>query len=236
MIMVFVMRKLDHGMPTLGEKLRALRRGRSVTLDAIERATHIQRRYLEALEHGRYDALPEPLYARNFIRAYARVLEADEAYFLELYEEECGRCDLLDPMRFPRQRLRQGSLFNVPRVVTGFLFGAIACAVIGYFSWQVRELIRPPEIVLYTPFDGTATADALLSVQGTVMKGEVSLTINGEPVVVNADNSFSLTVDLARGLNVITVAAQRRYSRTAVVYRRVIFEPAELSAVNFSHK
>ena len=97
--MVFVMRKLDRVPQTLGEKLRALRRGQAVSLIMLEETTHIQRRYLEALERGRYDELPEPLYTRNFIKAYARVLGADETYFLELYEQESGRMDLLAPHR-----------------------------------------------------------------------------------------------------------------------------------------
>lgn len=231
--MGFVMRKLDCVPKTLGEKLRALRRGQSVTLDIVERDTHIQRRYLEALERGRYEELPEPMYTRNFIRAYARVLEADEQYFIELYEEECGRCDLLTPMRLPRQRVRKVSLFNLPRVVTASMVVLAMLAVLGYFGWQVTELTRAPEVVLYAPEDGMATANALLPVQGSVMKGEVTLTINDEPVVLNADNTFALTVDLERGLNVIKVEAKRRYSRSAVMYRRVVFEPAvELSAAN----
>lgn len=231
--MVFVMRKLDRVPQTLGEKLRALRRGQSVTLDVIERDTHIQRRYLEALERGRYDQLPEPMYTRNFIRAYARALKADEQYFIELYEEECGRCDLLDPMRLPRQRVRKGSMFNLPRVVAAGMVALVMAAVVGYFGWQVTELTRPPEVVLYAPEDGMATETALLPVQGEVMKGEVTLTINNEPVVLNADNTFALTVDLERGLNIIIIEAKRRYSRPAIIYRRVVFEPkSELSAVN----
>ncbi len=231
--MVFVMRKLDRVPQTLGEKLRALRRGQSVMLDVMERETHIQRRYLEALERGRYEDLPEPMYTRNFIRAYARALHADEQYFIELYEEECGRCDLLDPLRLPRQRVKRGSFFNLPNIVTAGLLGLVAIVICGYFGWQFRELVRPPEVVLFTPNDGTATHSALLSVEGEVKKGEVTLVINGESVVVNADNTFAEIIDLERGLNVITIEAKRRYSRPAVLYRRVVFEPeSEISSVS----
>lgn len=231
--MGFVMRKLDRVPQTLGEKLRALRRGQSVTLDIVERDTHIQRRYLEALEHGRYEELPEPMYTRNFIRAYARMLDADEQYFTELYEEECGRCDLLTPMRLPRQRVRKGSMFNVPRVLAASVLVLVVFVVVGYFGWQVSELTAAPEVVLVAPDDGMATTNAFLPVQGSVMRGEVTLTINDEPVVLNADNTFSRTVDLEHGLNVIKIEAKRRYSRTATVYRRVVFEPVtELSAAN----
>ncbi len=231
--MVFVMRKLDRVPQTLGEKLRALRRGQAVTLGDIERETHVQHRYLEALERGRYDELPEPMYARNFIRAYARALNADEHYFIELYEEECGRCDLLDPLRLPRQRVKRGSLFNLPRVVTASGLGLFAVVVMGYFGWQFRELIRAPEVELYAPEDGMATDTALLPVHGKITKGEATLMIDGEEVIVNADNTFTATIDLERGLNVITVEAKKRYSRSALIFRRVVFEP-KISSVTFA--
>ncbi|MBI1908316.1 helix-turn-helix domain-containing protein [Candidatus Uhrbacteria bacterium] len=231
--MVFVMRKLDRVPQTLGEKLRALRRGQAVTLGDIERETHVQRRYLEALERGRYEELPEPLYTRNFIRAYARALHADEKYFIELYEEECGRCDLLDPSRMPRQRVRKASLFNLPGAVAAGLLGLFALVVLAYFGWQFTGLVRAPEVVLYAPEDGMATDSALLAVRGEVVKGEATLAINGEAVIVNADNTFETTIDLERGLNVITVEAKRRYSRSAVIYRRVVFEP-KISSVSIA--
>lgn len=231
--MVFVMRKLDRVPATLGAKLRALRRGQAVSLGDIERETHVQRAYLDALEHGDYAALPEPIYTRNFIRAYARALNADEKYFLELYDEECGRSDLLDPSRLPRQRVKRGSFFNLPRAMTAGFMGLFAAVVIGYFGWQWHVMLQAPVVVLDAPGDGLATTSALLPVTGTITSGEATLTINGEPVVVNADHSFAATVDLQRGLNIITLEAKRRYSHSALIYRRIVFEPKP-STVTFA--
>ncbi len=231
--MVFVMRKLDRVPATLGAKLRALRRGQAVSLGDIERETHVQRAYLDALEHGDYAALPEPIYTRNFIRAYARALNADEKYFLELYDEECGCSDLLDPSRLPRQRVKRGSFFNLPRAVTAGFMGLFATLVIGYFGWQWHVMLQAPVVVLDAPGDGLATNSALLPVTGKITSGEATLTINGEPVVVNADHSFATTVDLQRGLNIITLEAKRRYSHSALIYRRIVFEPKS-STVSFA--
>lgn len=218
------MRKLDRVPQTLGEKLRELRRGQAVSLVMLEAATRIQRRYLEALERGRYDELPEPLYTRNFIKAYARALGADEDYFIELYEEESGRTDLLAPHRLPRERVRRARLFVLPRLMT---FGAIALVLLGllgYLGWQVKGMLEPPEIVLDTPSDGLSSHTALVPVEGHVLDDDVTLKVNGDDVIINDDKSFSTTVDLSRGLNVIRIEAVRRYSRTAIVNRHVVFE------------
>lgn len=231
--MVFVMRKLDRVPQTLGEKLRALRRGQAVTLDMMESETHIQRRYLEALEWGRYEALPEPLYARNFIRAYARVLNADADYFIELYESEVGRCDLVEHMRMPRQRVRQGKFFVWSKLWKYGSLAVIALLFFGYLGWQVTSITAAPEVVISNPEDSSITYSAIINVQGQV-DDETNVYVNGEEVVVNADRTFSAPVDLEKGLNLITVEARRRYSRTAVINRRVVFDPQELGLADLS--
>jgi transcriptional regulator with XRE-family HTH domain len=226
--MVFVMRQLDRQPQTLGEKLRALRRGQAVSLEMMEQQTHVQKRYLEALERGRYEALPEPLYTRNFIKAYTRLLGADETYFLELYAEESGQTDLLTPHRLPRQRVQQSWLFAPAKFLKVIAFGGLATMFLGYFVWQIYGMLRPPAIVIESPADGTRAASALVEVRGYVENDDVTLSINGHSVVVNDDHSFSATVDLSRGLNVITVEGVRRYSQTATEYTRVVFDGHDL--------
>lgn len=222
--MVFVMRKLDQVPQTLGNKLRALRRGQAVSLDMMEDRTRVQRKYLIALEQGDYEHLPAPLYTRNFIRSYARSLDADENYFLELYEEECGRCDLVDPMRMPRQRVRRIRFLVWNRFVK---FGAVLAVILllfGYLGWQIQSIVAPPEIVLFSPADESITLKAISTVEGLVEE-DTTVFVNGSQVIVNADRTFKTDVDLEKGLNVIVVEAERRYSRRAHVERRVLFDP-----------
>lgn len=237
--MVFVMRKLDEVPETLGEKLRALRRTRAVSLPMLEETTRIQKKYLEALERGRYDELPEPMYTRNFLRAYARALGADEDYFLELYAEEVGQTDLLGPHRLPRMRVRKGRFFVFSRVTAALAVLLPALIIVGYLLWQTSSLLRPPEVTIYSPDDGSSVQSALLPVRGAVTTSDVTITINGKTVVIDEALHFETEVDLTRGLNVVTVIAKRRYSREAVIYRRIVFDssassvPQGITPVNF---
>jgi cytoskeletal protein RodZ len=222
--MVFVKRQLEEDPKTLGEKLRLLRRGQAVSLDMMERDTHIQRRYLEALERGLYEDLPEPMYARNFIRSYARVLGADETYLLELYEDECGRCDLVGPMQTPRQKVRTARMMIFNRFLKLALIASVAFIIVGYFGWQISELMASPEVVVFTPEDQLLTHEASIIVSGLV-DGEATVYVNTIPVVVDQDAMFSSTVDLQEGLNVISIEAERRYSRRTLVERYIVFDP-----------
>lgn len=228
--MVFVMRKLDQVPETLGQKLRALRRTQAVSLPMLEAATRVQKRYLEALEHGRYDELPEPLYTRNYLRSYARALGADEEYFLELYEDEVGQMDLLGPHRLPRVRVRRGRFFVFSRVMAAFALLLPALGVIGFLLYQTGALLKSPEIVILNPDDGLAVDSALLPIEGYVGDKDVAVTVNGETVIISDENTFHTEVDLTRGLNVITIEAKRRYSRPAIIYRRVVFDSGHAAA------
>jgi len=218
------MRKLDCGHQTLAEKLRELRRGKAITLEIMEAQTHIQKKYLEALERGYFEQLPEPIYVRNFIRAYTRLLGADETYFLELYEEECGACDLIGPLSSPRQKVERKKFFIWNNFLRFGVFGAIICALFVYIGFQVFSIIQSPKIIVFSPANDTLTHEAQLSVKG-IVKGEASVFINGEPVVVDENNTFNTSVDLQEGLNTLVIEAERRYSKKSVIQRSVVFDP-----------
>ena len=80
------------GVP-FGTWLRSQREARGVSLREIADSTRISLRYLEALEMDRFDALPAPVFARGFLREYARVvgLDADEVVNLFLVAANAGQ-------------------------------------------------------------------------------------------------------------------------------------------------
>ena len=63
----------------IGARLEAARVEKGLSLQEAERDTRIGRAYLEALEAGRVELLPAPVYARGFMRSYADYLGLDPA-------------------------------------------------------------------------------------------------------------------------------------------------------------
>jgi cytoskeletal protein RodZ len=57
---------------------------RGLSLDEIARDTKIRVHYLDAIEHGRFGALPG-VYNRSYIRQYARAISYDETKLLAYY-------------------------------------------------------------------------------------------------------------------------------------------------------
>jgi cytoskeletal protein RodZ len=74
----------------VGQRLRAAREARELTLDQTERATRIRARHLEALERGDYSGMTS-VQAQGFLRNYARFLGLDLDLLLAEIAEEQGR-------------------------------------------------------------------------------------------------------------------------------------------------
>ncbi len=73
-------------MSSLGENLRREREMRGVSLEEISEATKISIRFLQAIENEEFSKLPGGIFARSFIRTYARYLGLDEESILADYQ------------------------------------------------------------------------------------------------------------------------------------------------------
>ncbi|MGE3858088.1 MAG: helix-turn-helix domain-containing protein [Dehalococcoidia bacterium] len=81
-----------------GEILRETRTERRISLADVEQDIRINRTYLEALENARFDLLPAPVYARGFMRSYARYLGLDPEEAVRAVPRDLPRPRDLDPM------------------------------------------------------------------------------------------------------------------------------------------
>lgn len=220
--MAFVIRKFDYA-ESLGEKLKTIRRCADLTLSEVSAKTKIRKTYLKAFEHGDFSKLPDPVYARNFLKVYVKTLGGDVGYFLKQFEEECGSCDFTKNARLPRQRARAFQFLVASRFVKVFVVALVTLGIVGYLGYQIRSILAPPTLIVYEPNDGIMTQEALITVTGLSEEG-ASVKINGVDVLLSQNGTFELPVALERGLNVISIESTKRYSRPAMEYRRVVLQ------------
>jgi cytoskeleton protein RodZ len=81
----------------LGDILRETRVARGLELSDVAEVTHVRKEYLQALDEGRYEDLPEDVYARNFVRLYAQTLGISDTQLLEKFKKERHREQALPP-------------------------------------------------------------------------------------------------------------------------------------------
>jgi cytoskeleton protein RodZ len=67
----------SRGEAEIGRLLEDKRKELSLTLEEVEQATKIRKRYLTALERDDYAILPDAVYARGFLKTYANYLGLD---------------------------------------------------------------------------------------------------------------------------------------------------------------
>ncbi|MFW5877317.1 MAG: helix-turn-helix domain-containing protein [Myxococcota bacterium] len=70
---------------SIGAFLRHERQVRQVSIEELSQTTRIPLRQLHLVEQDRFDELPGEVFARGFIKSYARALGLDEAPLLERF-------------------------------------------------------------------------------------------------------------------------------------------------------
>jgi len=73
-------------MESPGKILKKEREMQNISLEKICSFTKIKKHHLEAIEEGRYELLPPPLYVKGYLKIYAKYLSLDEKDILLLYE------------------------------------------------------------------------------------------------------------------------------------------------------
>jgi cytoskeletal protein RodZ len=204
---------------TLGEKLRKVRTDSRIGLPEVSRATGIRVKYLEAIETGTYGDLPPDVYVRGFLRGYAAFLGVPEPTVLKLYERERGIRDSIDGKASDSFR-GPGSSGTVrsrhPVSVRDLAFGLIGLIVIGSFLYlylEFRSFVSEPRLTILAPADGDTVEETEAVVRGETDPRAV-VRINDEEVVVDEHGSFSETLSLDSGLNVIGISSTNRFGKT----------------------
>ena len=65
-------------MESFGHTLKQAREDQGFSLEDLASLTRIQENFLQALEEDRFEAMPQQVFAKGFVRTYARALNMDE--------------------------------------------------------------------------------------------------------------------------------------------------------------
>jgi len=81
---------VETDMPTVGERLRAAREEKGLSLEDVAAQTRIPQRHLESLETADWDKLPAPTYTTGFAKSYASAVGLDRTEIGEQLRAEIG--------------------------------------------------------------------------------------------------------------------------------------------------
>ncbi len=120
----------------LGERLIAAREARELTLAVVAHKLRLSAATLKALESDRFEDLPEPIFVRGYLRAYARLLGMDTEVFVVEYDR---LVDTSEPVLEPTSGIRRRSPTRA-RYLRGATVLLVVVAVVMLGTWWYSRL------------------------------------------------------------------------------------------------
>jgi transcriptional regulator with XRE-family HTH domain len=182
---------------SVGERLRAAREARNLSLDDVARQTRIPVRHLEHIEKEEWDALPAITYSVGFARSYANTIGLDGAQIGAEVRQQLGGARVgntaaapfyepADPARVP------------PRSIAIAAAVLAVLLVIGYLVWRSGAIGEDsPADVAITQSDDPAAANQAAA--GPARPPAAAPAPTGGPVVLTATEDVWLRIDQAGG-------------------------------------
>ena len=193
------MAEIDHDQlqaQSVGERLRAAREAKGLSLDDVARQTRIPVRHLEHIERGEWDALPAVTYSVGFARSYANTVDLDGARIGAEVREQLGGARLgntaaapfyepADPARVP------------PRWIAIAAAAIAVILVIGYLVWRSSAVDDgSPADVAITQSDSPAPGPAAQRPAAPTVPAPPA---TNAPVVLTAAEDVWLRIDQGGG-------------------------------------
>lgn len=140
---------------TAGERLRAAREEKGLTLEDIAAQTRIPRRHLESLESSDWEHLPAPTYTTGFAKSYASAVGLDRTEIANQLRDEIGGhrpaaaatviFEPTDPARTMPKWLVLGAIAAVLLLVLGMSWLNERSEQVDDGANDTAEITAPPE-------------------------------------------------------------------------------------------
>jgi len=143
--------------PTVGERLKAAREEKALSLEDVAAQTRIPQRHLESIETADWDALPAPTYTVGFAKSYASSVGLDRTEIGEQLREEMGG------QRFTASQTEVFEPADPARTMPKWLvLGAVVAVIllVVVMSWLNKRSLETPEAQTNAPAAAAAPPQA----------------------------------------------------------------------------
>lgn len=126
----------------VGQNFRKIRERKHYTLTEVSEALRIGTRYLEAIEEGHSELLPERVYTLGFVRAYAQFLGENPTKCVELFKQQILQENQTLELNLP-ESLRKSTTPNKSYLLIsiGIIFGVLLLLfIVNSFSREKQEI------------------------------------------------------------------------------------------------
>lgn len=195
---------------SLGEKLRAAREAKGISISEVAEQTRIAPMYIECIENDNYKPLPGGIFNKGFVKSYARFIGLDEGEALQDYSRLITQSDGVTPIEDVRSyrpevltddRASQSSISTI--IFAGIILALMTGAIYLVVSYLRNQPSEP------TVASNTTTANQVIPIEETTpapIAGDVPTMQNVKVEFRTASEPISLsaTSDGKNSVNTVT--------------------------------
>ncbi|HOU75996.1 MAG TPA: helix-turn-helix domain-containing protein [Candidatus Dojkabacteria bacterium] len=199
----------DFSYLTPGKLLHDARENKGLDIEHVAMSIKIRKDYIIAIENDDYSDFESPVYAKGFIKLYARFLGIDEENIMALYRRFISIDGKANEPEVPKSTRPISKLNFVitPKTIAIGSIALILLVILGYLFLQVYYYQKPPNLQINIPTEErTETDNRTVTVSGYTDIG-ASVLINDSIVNVDEKGYFETEVTLRVGDNVIIIKA-----------------------------
>lgn len=213
-------RKKINPEKSLGEILKSVRKKKEITLDQAEEETKVRKKYLRALEEGRYDELPGNVYALGFLVKYLDFLDLDKGKLTLRFKMECGEA-VRDKRLMPKRRISEPLFFLTQKMVVVVVVVLAILGILGYIVYSVRAITTAPNLAISSPSQEQVLKEDKVNIIGKTDIG-ITLLINNQTILLDGNGNFNQQVKLNPGLNTFEIKAISQLKKETVKQIKIL--------------
>ncbi len=209
---------------TLGDELKQAREEKLKSLEQASKKTGVKVKFLQALEEGDYRELPSGIYPYKFLKKYTYFLNlnyTDLKTKLKKEKEIIGSEKSKKKGLFSQKKIGKKYFLVLPKIIKNFIIAGVITVFFLYLGFCVKNIILPPEVHITKPEKDLVTDNNFINVKGKTEEG-AEIFINNSPVLKSENGSFHNKISLKKGNNTITITAQKKYSKKAIITRQIL--------------
>jgi transcriptional regulator with XRE-family HTH domain len=203
-------------MKTIGQIIKEARVGKKLSLASVEEITKIKSSFIDSIERERWEKLPAFPTVLGFVKSIAGALGIDGKTAVAVFKRD-----------YPPKKL---SINPKPDVVPKFVWspkltfifgvGAVLLVIFGYLIFQYIHFVSPPNLLVESPKDGQLIDGNTVMVFGST-EADSKIMINNQPVLVDENGKFSVTLEITKDTKEIVVKSISRSGKESIISRKI---------------
>jgi transcriptional regulator with XRE-family HTH domain len=204
----------------LGNALKMARLRKNISLSKISRILNIKEQYLIALEEENFNDLPINLYAKNYLKDYAKFLDLDAN---KLVQKSPFNAIEKEKNPFSQRIMSTFRLLVFPKIIRNIIISVLIVSLFSYLAYYLLKSKEMPQLLIFQPERDLITQEREIKVEGKSTIG-AEIRINGELVLADENAYFNETIYLKQGVNEIEISAKKKYSQKNIIERKIIVQ------------